>query len=83
MKTYGTVEIFESQEYGTVLTCASPELADQLEDYLTECCFVFFNIKIVLAVVSFFFGEASNPINVRLLFDRFMHSRAIEVHSAS
>ena len=72
MKINNNVEIIEVPEYGTVLKYSDSELADQFEDFLTECCFVFFNVKLEIDVVSFFFGQASNPINVLDLYNRFI-----------
>ncbi len=74
MRVDSDVEIIETPEYGTVLKYANLELADQLEDFLTECCFVFFSIKLESNVVSFFFGQASNPINVLDLYNRFIQT---------
>jgi hypothetical protein len=43
MKISGDVEIVEVPEYGVILKYANLDLADQFEDFLTECCFVLFN----------------------------------------
>lgn len=72
MRINSDVEIIEIPEYGTVLKYSRVELADQFEDFLTESCFVFFNVKLESNVTSFFFGQASNPINVLELYNRFI-----------
>lgn len=78
MYTYDNINIIETPEYGTVFKCSDVELADQFEDFLTECCFVFFNVKFESDVVSILFGQAANPINVRALFERFVKQSNIK-----
>ena len=65
------MEIIETSEYGTELQCYDVDTADRFEDFLTEQCFVFFNLKQENGAVSFFFGQASAPLKVRDLYDRF------------
>ena len=72
MKISDDVEIIEVPEYGVILKYANLDLADEFEDFLTECCFVLFNVKLENSVTSFFFGQASNPVNVNDLYNRFI-----------
>jgi hypothetical protein len=46
MKINDDVEIIEVPEYGVILKYANLDLAAQFEDFLAECCFVFFNVKL-------------------------------------
>lgn len=72
MRLSNDVEVIENPEYGVILKYSNLELAEQFEDFLTECCFVLFNVKLELGVTSFFFGQASNQINVIDLYNRFI-----------
>ncbi len=72
MTEYSNIEITETEELGVILHCADVELAESLEDYLTERCFVLFNIRPQGTTVSFYFGQASSPGKVRQLFERFL-----------
>jgi hypothetical protein len=45
MSTYLQVEISETAEFGVTLECKDAETADEFEDFLTERCFVLFNVK--------------------------------------
>lgn len=71
MSTSSEVKISETPEYGTMLRCPDPELADQFEDFLTESCFVLFKTKLDSQEVTFFFGQASSVQKVRDLYERF------------
>jgi hypothetical protein len=72
MKISDDVEIIEVPEYGVILKYANLDLACQFEDFLAEGCFVLFNVKLENSVTSFFFGQASNPVNVNDLYNRFI-----------
>lgn len=65
------VEIEETAEYGVVLHCHDIEVADKFEDFLTERCFVLFNIRPEVAKISFYFGQASALAKVQELYERF------------
>ena len=65
------VEFTEVPEYGVVLKCSSVEIADKFEDYLTENCYVFFNVRMYEEYVLFYFGQASSISKVKLLYDYF------------
>jgi hypothetical protein len=71
MNTNNSVDIFETPEHGVVLLCRNLEMADQFEDFLTEHCFVLFNISLNNSEVSFFFGQASALSKVHGLYERF------------
>ncbi|CDI04538.1 hypothetical protein BN873_990009 [Candidatus Competibacter denitrificans Run_A_D11] len=66
------VEIAETIEYGGVLIFNDIEIADQFEDFLSEQCFVFFNIKIDKNKVSFYFGRASCLPKIREIYNEFL-----------
>ena len=68
------VEITDTLEYGGVLKCFNIEIADQFEDFLTENCFVLFNIKLDREEVTFYFGQASSTSKIRELYGRFMET---------
>ena len=72
MSEYSNVEITETKDLGVILHCKDVEIADGLEDYLTERCFVLFNIRPQGATVSFYFGQVSCPDKVRQLYERFL-----------
>jgi hypothetical protein len=72
MIEYSNAEITETRDMGVVLLCKSVEIADSLEDFLTEQCFVFFNIKPQDETVSFYFGQASSLDKVCALYERFL-----------
>lgn len=66
------VNVVDNDDYGAVLICKDFDIADDLEDFLTEDCFVFFNIKIASDNVLIYFGQASSVERVRALYDRFI-----------
>ena len=72
MSKYSNVEIIETEDLGVTLHCKDVEVADGLEDFLTERCFVLFNIRPQGATVSFYFGQASSVDKVRQLYERFL-----------
>jgi len=72
MSTYSDIEITETEDLGVILHCKDVEVADGLEDFLTERCFVLFNIRPQGATVSFYFGQASSGDKVRQLYERFL-----------
>ena len=65
------VEIIETPEYGVILSVDDTELADKFDDYLTEKCFVLFNIKVEGAKTLFYFGQASTSSKVQELYASF------------
>jgi hypothetical protein len=69
------VEISETAEFGVALLCKDAEIADQFEDFLTEKCFVLFNLRSQDGAVSFYFGQASTQEKVRELYARFLSDR--------
>lgn len=72
MSEYSNVEITETEDFGVILHCNDVELADGLEDFLTERCFVLFNIRPQGDAISFYFGQASSQDKVRQLYERFL-----------
>lgn len=48
------------------------ELADRSEDYLSEQCFVLFNVAFDENGVTFYFGQASEQSKVLALFEKFL-----------
>jgi hypothetical protein len=72
MSEYSNVEITDTEDLGVILHCKDVEVADGLEDFLTERCFVLFNIRPQGAAVSFYFGQASSREKVRQLYERFL-----------
>jgi hypothetical protein len=65
-------EIFETAEQGVALRFNDAELADKFEDYLSEQCFVFFNLAFDENGVIFYFGQASERSSVLSLFEQFV-----------
>ena len=72
MSKYSNVEIIETEDLGVVLHCHDVDAADRLEDFLTERCFVLFNIRPQGACILFYFGQASSVDKVCQLYDRFL-----------
>ena len=72
MSKYSQVEIGETAEFGVTLQCNDAEIADQFEDFLTEKCFVLFNLKPQGEKISFYFGQASTQEKVGELYARFL-----------
>lgn len=72
MRKYSNVEITEAEDLGVILHCKDVEVADDLEDFLTERCFVLFNIRPQGATVSFYFGQASSLDKVSQLYECFL-----------
>jgi len=68
------VQIIEDPEYGVILVCQDLELADQLEDFITEKHSVLFHIKFEPNRVAFFFGKTNTTSKVKELFNQFMLS---------
>lgn len=52
-------DIKESEKYGVVLTVRDAELADNFDDYITEQCYILYEIKFYERHVEFYFGQAS------------------------
>lgn len=72
MSRCSQIEMSETPEFGVILQCEDAETADQFEDFLTERCFVLFNIRPEGGGISFCFGQASTQEKVRELFARFL-----------
>ena len=68
-----SVEITDTPDHGTILKCADAKVADEFEDFLTERCYVLFNVKFEPTDVTFFFGQASSTSKVRDLYERFVN----------
>lgn len=69
----GHVRFSESAEHGVILSIDDPAEADRFDDYLSEQCFVPFNVRFEDAGdVSFLFGQASSTEKVRALYSRFL-----------
>lgn len=64
--------------HGVVLSSSDPELIDRLEDFLTEQCFVEFDIKFDAGRASLLFGEASSVQKVEALYERFVAFEATQ-----
>ena len=65
-------EISETAEHGVALRLNDAELADEFEDYLSEQCFVLFNLAHDESGVIFYFGQASERSKVLALFEKFL-----------
>lgn len=72
MKFNDHIEIIKTEEWGTVLKCCDLDSADKLEDFLTEDCFVLFQMKLEENLTSFFFGQAGSVESVVKLCERFI-----------
>ena len=66
------LEISETVEQGVILRLADAELADKFEDYLSEQCFVLFNLAFDGNSAIFHFGQASERSKVLALFEKFL-----------
>jgi len=64
--------ISETVEQGGVLRLTDDELADKFEGYLSEQCFVLFNLAFVGNSAIFHFGQASERSKVLALFEKFI-----------
>lgn len=65
-------DISETAEEGVSLRLVDAELADEFEDYLSEQCFVLFNLAFDENGVIFHFGQASERSKVLALYERFL-----------
>ena len=72
MKLNDFIEIVETAEWGVVLKCRDLDAADKFEDFLTEDCFVLFQIKPEEDMVSFYFSQAGSTESVVRLYERFI-----------
>ena len=72
MKNDMEMEVIETSEYGVILCCHDVEVADKFEDFLTENCYVFFNVRPENTDVFFYFGQASAPAKVEGLYEMFL-----------
>lgn len=66
------IDVVDSPDYGVILICKDFDFADELEDFMTENCFVFFNVKFSSDDVKIYFGQASSVERVRSLCDMFI-----------
>ena len=64
-------EVSENEKYGAVLKISDVELADEFEDFLTESCYVAFDVKLEFDCEYFYFGQASCIEKVRDFLERF------------
>lgn len=71
------IDIVDSPDYGAILICKDIDLAEELEDFLTESCFVFFNVKLSLDSVSIYFGQASSSEQVKTLYEKFIAEKGV------
>ena len=71
-------EITETEEHGTFLRVNDVNLADELDDFLTEECYVLFEQRLEPDHVVIQFGQASSSDKVRALIERFERKGRIE-----
>ena len=64
-------DISDSKEYGVILKINDIELADDFDDFLSEDCYVFSQMKLETDCVYFYFGQASNVEKVKHLVKKF------------
>ena len=53
-------KIHKKKKYGVVLTIQDPNLADEVDDYLTENYYVFYDLRPSEEGMEFFFGQVSS-----------------------
>lgn len=63
--------IVDDPDYGTLVRCVDADSADQFEDYLSEQCYVPFDIKFDGVDTVFYFGQASSRKALEELIARF------------
>ncbi|HQW80375.1 MAG: hypothetical protein IPF83_12130 [Rhodanobacteraceae bacterium] len=71
------INIAEIPDFGVVLKCSDVEVADRLEDFFTEECFVLFQVRLEPNEVAFFFGQAGSSVKVAELCNLFFSSMGI------
>ncbi len=71
-------EVFETNEHGLALKVFDPELADQLDDYLTERRYVLYNIGFGRSHVEFYFGEVGDPARLRPILNAFCEELGLD-----
>jgi hypothetical protein len=64
-------EIIETVEYGLILRVMGTDLADQLDDFLTEKCYVLYNMKFDQNFCDFSFGQVCEATKLKLFLDAF------------
>jgi hypothetical protein len=66
------VDIYLSDDYGVVIKCFDKNMADDLDDFITENYYVFYeNNFSENGVVSFYFGQASSIEKVTAIYAAF------------
>jgi len=68
-------EISDTEDYGALLKVSDVEIADELDDFLTEECYVFFEQKLESDYVEIYFGQASSSDKVNNLLRKFEAKR--------
>ena len=69
-----SLAVTETPEHGVAVKIADPDLADQFDDFLTEHCYVFFEVRFEEPGVRFFFGQAGSVAKVQDLLEKFSNS---------
>jgi hypothetical protein len=54
-------DVLEMTEHGLVMRISDSELADNIDDYLAEKCYVFYETKFGPNYVEFYFGQLGDP----------------------
>jgi len=66
-------QISETKEHGCVLRINDAELADQFDDFVTEDCYIFTELKFETDCIYFYFGQASCVEKIRDLVESFVN----------
>ncbi len=68
--------ISETMEHGLILKVFDTEMADRLDDYLTETCYVFYTQRPTENCVEFFFGQVGSPEKLDEILNRFLTEKS-------
>lgn len=81
MKTH--LEILESSEFGLTVRVFERELADQLDDYLTETHYVPHDVAFGAAWVDLYLGQACDLNKVETMLAEFCRPRGLQIRARS
>lgn len=65
-------EISETREHGGILRINDVDLADEFDDFISENCYVFTELKFEIECVYFYFGQASSAEKIKSLVEIFV-----------
>lgn len=72
------ISIELNDEYGVIIRCSDKNLADELDDFLTENYYILYEFNLSEpGTTLFYFGKASSLENVQAIYGVFEKSKEI------